>query len=41
MKKISRKKTHEMVKQELLNLLEENVEVEEPGFNIDNVTNLR
>ena len=35
-----RKKTHETVKEESLNSLRENDVVEEPGLNIDNVTDL-
>ena len=35
---ITRKKTYEMVKEELLNSLRENGTVEETGLNIDNVT---
>ena len=34
---ITRKKTHEKVKDELLKLLRENDAAEEPGLNIDNV----
>ena len=34
---ITRKKTHEKVKEELLKLLRENDAAEEPGLNIDNV----
>ena len=36
-----KKKSHETVKEELLNLHRENNEVKEPGFNVDNVTNPR
>ena len=34
-----KKKTNETVKEELLNLIRENEEVEEPGSNIHSVTN--
>lgn len=37
---ITRKKTHEKVKEELLKLLRENDAAEEPGLNIDNVNDL-
>ena len=40
-KTITRMKTHETVKNELMNLLRKNNAVEEPGLNINNVIHLR
>ena len=37
---ITRKKTHEKVKEELLKSLRENDAAEEPGLNIDNANDL-